>query len=227
MRGVILLLVMTAVLASCHTLPRIESVEPSLQPTALAQCQLPFLTEKYRLIHAIEATLPDGSTSLSIGIIIADPVSKAIKSVVMSPEGFILLDVEIDENRKIMINSGVSPLDSKEFAERMLEDIRLLFFLPEGELMQSGRSTSKVGDYSYTCRYKSWDGSVVDLVAGQDGVLEILKYNNKYHLLRMAKAFSLNEKRFPERLELRAYGLAPYTLQLKLLEAESMKPGKQ
>jgi hypothetical protein len=70
-----------------------------------------------------------GVTELS-----SDP--ERIHAVMMTIEGLVLFDALFDG--KLTINRGVAPFDSREFAEGLMDDIRLIFFKPAGNAVDAG-----------------------------------------------------------------------------------------
>ena len=84
-----------------------------------------------------------------MGVTVISPEERKIESVIMTIEGFVFLDAYYDQ--KVVINRGIPPFDSIDFARGMMDDIKLIFFKPEGGLIESGMSD----DGSYLCRYKN------------------------------------------------------------------------
>jgi hypothetical protein len=62
-------------LGGCAGLPSIKPLDPVLKPAVLDECRQPFLPTKYRLVHTLEAILPDGGKTTAIGVLVADPRS--------------------------------------------------------------------------------------------------------------------------------------------------------
>jgi len=178
-----------------------------------AICNIQFVSEKQRFVHVIEAELPNKANLSMIGISVISPETKKIQSVIMTIEGFVLFDAVYDHD--LTINRGVPPFDSKAFAQGMIDDIRMIFFKPDGVFTQSGNFR----DGSHACRYTEPDRSVTDLITTTYNNWEIRKYDKNLKLIRSVKAYS-DKKMIPERLELTAYGDNPYALKLKLLKHE-------
>ena len=103
-------------------------------------------------------------------------------------------------------------------------DIRLLFFKPDGKLIDSG----VLGNGSCVCRYKNDNDIIVDVITNQDRTWEIRQYEDEI-LTRSIKAHadgpgsSANQGEIPARIELVAYGPVKYTLLLDLIRAMNIE----
>jgi hypothetical protein len=122
----------------------------------------------------------------------------------------------------LIIHRAVPPFDSGDIAEGLMEDIRLIFFKPEGILTASGFTESG----SSICRYRRNDGMDVDVIVFTEGGWEINQYDPLFGLHRSIKAeFSAGHEpmgmndRIPERLKLTAHGFLGYKLSLDLIES--------
>jgi len=104
---------------SCARLPKINpppgpSLDPALDPSdpsfdksgALkieSECALPFVKNKWQLVHSIKATLPDGKRETLIGTIIVSPDEKTIHSVLTTIEGIVLIEAFYDSTKLKLI----------------------------------------------------------------------------------------------------------------------------
>lgn len=212
--------ILAAVLAvgGCAGLPPLKPLDPALKPAVLEGCQRPFLPVKYRLVHALEALLPDGGKATAIGVLVADPRSRSFQTVLMTIEGLVLFDVESGET--LTVNRAVPPFDSPAFARRMAEDIGLAFFSPGGESVALGRQENG----ALVCRFERAGGEFVDVLAAQGGVMEIRLYGAGQELLKRVTIPSLERPGLAEELEIRGSGWPSYTLRLRLLESEAIEP---
>ena len=210
-----LLLSASIFLISCKSLPYLEPIDQSIMMNVNVRCNFPFIFERCRLIHSIEAVLPDGSRSSVIGILVVDPDIDAIHSVIMTIEGLVIFEA-LDSKGRVTIKRGLSHFDSVEFANALMDDIRLIFFNPKGEIIKSGM----LDNNGYTCRYICDSGKIVDIARYTDGIWKIYQYNNRFKKLRIVKASSVNNDGFPTRIELECFGFMGYSLIMKLIEAE-------
>jgi len=73
-------LILSLLLASCSSLPEIR---PSAD--AGSACPSPFVVQKTRFIHTIEAAAAGETRSVMIGVTVADPASRTLSCALMSP----------------------------------------------------------------------------------------------------------------------------------------------
>jgi hypothetical protein len=199
----------------CAGLPPLKPLDPALRPAVLEECRSPFLPTKYRLVHALEAQLPDGGTATGIGILVADPQSGSFRSVLMTIEGWVLFDIE--SGAVPAVHRAVPPFDSPGFARRMAEDIGLAFFPPGGEPALWGQEQGFRG-----CRYERARGGFVDVLKDAGGAREIRLYGAGQELLKRVKIPFLEKPGLADELEIRGEGWPSYGLRLRLIEAEEI-----
>ena len=163
-----------------------------------------------------------GREAQLIGITELSSHPERIHAVMMTIEGLVLFDGLHDG--KLTINRGVTPFDSREFAQGLMEDIRLIFFIPHGDPIGIG-ATDQGFDL---CRYRVSDHAVVDMMVHPDHLLEIRRYENE-RLTRTVSAplkstgIRKTTKNFPEKITLTAQGSAHYQLTLRLISAEQIR----
>jgi hypothetical protein len=211
----VLLMLLTGIIISCARLPVIKPVEQTA--ATIQRCAHPFLDAPYRFVHAINVELPGGSTSTLLGITLFDPSSKAIHSAIITIEGFVLFDGQYE--KELLVNRALPPFDAKNFAEHMMEDIRLIFLSPAEGPSAAGISD----DGSAVCRYEGKRDRVVDVIVHRDSTWEIVQYGNRHELIRTIKAFSVRD-RIPEMVELTGFESRRYSLRLMLISAEPVSP---
>ena len=220
MKGVNLLPIILVLTISCSSLPRLDPGDPSIVPDIHKRCSIPFLNDKWQLIHSIEATMPDGKKGFGVGITVISPRTGTIHCVIMTIEGLVVFDAQYDQ--KVVINRGIPPFDSVDFAKDLINDIKLIFFKPDGELIESGM----LDNGSYVCRYRNNNGTIVDVIINENNTWIIRQYNNRSYLTRTIRAYSrkklsVNQKiMIPGRLELTSHGPVEHSLVLELIKAE-------
>ncbi|MBN1365176.1 MAG: hypothetical protein JW976_10270 [Syntrophaceae bacterium] len=214
MKGIFLIL--TFFLFSCQTLPLINP-PVSLSEEKSLTCPSPFLKQKYRLIHSIEARLNGNAQSAVIGINLADPSTRVVSCAILTAEGMVLLEAESDSGR-VVIKRALPPFDSENFAKNMIEDIKLIFFPSEGHHYQKGY----LPDGSKVCRYRQDDGGWVDVIADKMEGTEIKRYSSSGSLKRRI-LYDKATKNIYQRIELQAYETFDYFLLMKLIEAQPVK----
>ena len=221
-RPLIPVLLTALVLSACASLPILKPVGPALKTAVEEGCRRPFLSSKYRLVHALETLMPDGKKGTAIGILVADPQTRRFQTALMTIEGFVLFAAESGET--LIVSRAVPPFDSPAFAKSLVEDIRLAFFSPGKEPLAWGRDEKRG---ALVCRFGRADGGFVDVAAADGGVTEIRLYGAGQDVRKKVK-ISIREKLgLPETVEIHSQGWRPYTLYLRLIESEAleMEPG--
>jgi hypothetical protein len=184
-------------------------------------CGYPFPKGNWQFIHSIEATMPGGTASV-IGITDISSDLETIHCIIVSIEGLVLFDGVYEG--EIVINRGIQPFDSREFAEGLMNDIRMVFFRPVGELTGTGI----LRNGSHVCRYTNDTLTIVDVIIDPDHDWEIRQYRNG-NLNRSVKAYLKEraidgvQKAFPGRIELSADQDPGYALTLRLIRAEPLR----
>ena len=165
--------------------------------------------------------MPGGLNASVVGItdISSDP--ETIHCIIMSIEGLVLFDGVHGE--EVVINRGIQPFDSEEFAKGLMNDIRMVFFRPVEELTGTG----VLSNGSHVCRYRHDAMTIVDVIIDPDHDWEIRQYRNG-NLSRSVKAY-LNEKAlggvqktFPGRIQISVNEAPNYALTLRLIRAERL-----
>jgi len=211
---------LTVLAASACTAPHaLRPLDPGAMPAVSAGCQRPFLKMTYRLVHALEADLPDGKKGAGIGVLLADPRKRTFRSMLMTVEGWVLFDIEKGET--LTVRRAVPPFDSPAFARRMEEDIALAFFPPGAAPIAWGRGE----DGATVCRFGSADRMEVDVLDRGGGAMEVHLYGDGQDLRKRVVIPSFNRDGLAERIEIRSSVWPSYTLHLRLIEGEAIPPG--
>ena len=217
------LLIVTFFLASCSTMPAINP--PMLSATQNNfTCPSPFLKEKYQLIHAIEITAAGNVQGAIIGITVADPSTRFVSCAIMTAEGMVLLEAQ-SEKEKLIVHRALPPFDSGDFAQNMIDDIKLIYFTPQGLMQKKGN----ISDGSTVCRWQEENGYFIDVIANKSENTEIKKYSACGTLKRHIKITQTAGNPYSS-IELQGSGMINYTLLMTLIDAqpaESELPGKE
>ena len=217
MKHIELLLIILLLTISCSGVPKLVE-----NPAAQMSCGLPFPKGNWQFVHSIEAAMPGGAASV-IGITDISSGLETIHCIIMSIEGLVLFDGVY--KGEVVINRGIRPFDSKEFAKGLMNDIRMVFFPPVGELTGTGI----LSNGSHVCRYMNDTTTIVDVIIDPNHNWEIRQYRNGA-LNRSVKAYIKEkaiegvQKAFPGRIELSANEEPGYALKLKLIRAEPLNP---
>ena len=166
--------------------------------------------------------MPGGRNASVIGITDISSDLETIHCIIVSIEGLVLFDGVY--RREVVINRGIQPFDSKEFAKGLMNDIRMVFFRPEGELTGTG----VLNNGSHVCRYTNDATTIVDVIIDpKNRDWEVRQYRNG-NLNRSVKAYikerAINgvQKTFPGRIELSVNEAPGYALTLRLIRAEPL-----
>ena len=208
------LLILAFFLCSCQTMPVINKSDQ------FAACPSPFLKQKYRLVHAIEARMPGDVRNAVIGVTVADPRTRSISSAIMTAEGMVLFEAE-SSTGKLMVKRALPPFDASGFAENMLNDIKLTFFRPEGKIQTRGY----LPDGESVCRYQEANGEWVDVMEGKAGGPQIKSYSSSGALKRIIRFDKAPENPY-QHIELEANKTFGYSLIMTLIEAQPVRNKK-
>ena len=198
---------------SCTSMPSIRPLPQTME--TCRNCSKPFFDIPHRLVHAIEVSLPGGGTDTVLGITAFDPADRSLRSTVITIEGLVLFDAHYD--KKLYVHRALPPFNAEHFAGYMMEDIRLIFFPPEGNPAEAGTLT----DGSMICRYRGDGNMIEDVIVHTDNTWEITTYRNRFEKLRHLKAFSIQDG-VPAMLELTAFSQETYKLNLRLISSEAV-----
>lgn len=215
MKGVRLLILIVLLLVSCQTLPVINSnsQHPELKNSA---CPSPFLKEPYRLVHAIETRVAGKTQGAIIGITVIDPATRFVSCAIMTAEGMVLLEARTTPALEVI--RALPPFDSADFAKNMIEDIKLIFLAPDGEIKTKGI----LPDGRQACRWQAKSGDWIDVIAGIPEEIEINRYSECGSLQRRIKLHPTSDSSY-QNIELAANETFNYSLKMTLIEAEPLK----
>jgi len=215
LRHFVPLLLLLLTVGACTGLKPLTPLDPARKTSVLEDCRRPFLTESYRLVHALETVMPDGAKGTAVGVLVADPRTRGFRTALMTIEGFVLFDAEAGET--LIVHRAVPPFDAPAFAEALAEDIRLAFFSPGVEPAAWGEGE----EGARGCRFERADGRLVEVMTFRDGVTAIRLYGTGQEVLKRVEMAPLQRHGLAETVEIRG-GWPPYTLRLRLLESEAL-----
>jgi hypothetical protein len=219
MKFLCFLLCIGCILISCSSLPSLQPADRSDRTELPQTCQRLFPNGKWQFVHSIEAVMPGGQRGLVMGVTVISSRNKSARCVLMTIEGLVVFDARYDQ--ELVIHRAVAPFDQEGFAAGLINDIQLIFFKPQGPLVETGNDSNG----SSVCRYQSPDGGIIDLVIDAGHTRHIRQYNAQRRLKRTVDAFFSKPEpdgdgpNFPDQLELRTHGVAGYTLTMDLVEA--------
>ncbi len=214
-------------LISCASLPSVSPVDPAAVPDIRQTCDHLFPEGNWEVVHAIEADMPGSRGGMMIGVTKISAEARTIETAMMTVEGFVVFQGRY-AGGKVSVSRGIPPFDSLHFAKGLMEDIRLVFFEPEGGTVRVGITENG----RPVCRYETEESGTVDVITeAGDGWL-IRQYEGK-KLRRTVHALpgegegkaASGEVPIPRLLELSATGgmmMPDYNLTLRLIKAEQV-----
>ena len=223
MKHLCLLISTMGLVLSCSSLPAVYPLDGPAASFSSHNCGWMFPEGKWQFLHSIEATMPGGEKTLIMGLTVISSRARTARCVIMTIEGLVVFDAQYD--RQVIINRGIPPFDSEAFAKGLMDDIQLMFFMPQGQLFRSGA----LKNGSAVCRYQNPDGHIVDLITDPDDSWELKQYSKDFGLVRTVKASPgkraghFDSNRIPSHLELTAYSSPGYALVMDLVEAIALE----
>jgi len=147
-------------------------------PDDLPGCTAPFPTVPWESVHRIEATIRGSSSSL-LGVTKGGPSERRLQIVLLAPEGFILFDAELQDDR-IAVRKAVPPFDSPAFARGLMEDVSLLFLPPQAK----PTAWKKEMDGEMICEWEGPDDSRTEITGSMEGSWRILRRDKKGTMIK-------------------------------------------
>jgi hypothetical protein len=212
-------LLLATILHSCGGLPALRPVQAGHRAALVEQCVAAFPTGEWQATHLVEAQLPMGQEGSFLGVVAVAEGGKGFRSVLLSPEGFVLVDASYREGRTTA-HRAVPPLDAPGFARGMTSDLRLLLFAPEGMVSEVGVLESGWP----ACRWRRDTGKTVEVQPGTPGAYRVRLYDRDGQLERDAQLSEVAEQGFARQMRLIAPGPGGYSLQMRLLEVQLQQP---
>ena len=222
MKSLRLLVLTVLLLASCSTIPVIHPAAPRPEAKfpACPVCPSPFLKTPHRLVHIIEVRVAGKAQGAVIGVTLNHPSAQFVSCAIMTAEGITLFEAEATPGLKII--RALPPFDSRDFARNMIEDIKLIFLAPEGQVAVKGI----LADGAAICRWQTTSAEFVDVVAGPQETFEITRYAASGRRQRRIK-LKHGADNFYQHIELTAQDAFDYSLLMTLVESEPVKSEPQ
>jgi hypothetical protein len=196
---------------------------PNLRPAGLVHradlqkaCDDIFPQTAYRVVHTMEITLPmDNKTSL-IGISQGDPQKNTMRSILISAEGLVLFDAEINGSDQLTIHRSLPPLEERDFAVGLFSDVRLMFGRPEVLAQTVGWLDNGLP----ICRYVQGDEvRDVVLLPGPGGAWSQQRYQAEM-LEKEVSATPPFSNVFAQEMQLSKPGITGYQIRFELIRLE-------
>lgn len=215
MKRLALIVPLLVLAAACARLPEIH-IPTGFEPLpSHVLCRSFFPQGRWQMHHAIEAKVPGGGKTVLTGVTVLSSRDRTFDSALMTVEGFVLFRGRYDGT--FTVDRAVSPFDRPGFAEGLMDDLRLLFFVPQGTLCRSGQMKPE----ERVCRYCRTDATT-DIVVRSGPTRQIRQYDSHRRLKRsidVSEMATVEGFPFAKKMMLKRHGLLGYQLDLTLLEA--------
>jgi len=212
-------LIASLLLVSCAALP---AIRPQAGPDEKnIVCPSPFLTEKTRLIHAIEVRAAGRAQTVIIGVTLADPALRTLSCALMSAEGMSFFEA-VSDSSGLKVNRALPPFDAADFARNMMNDIELIFFAPRSAPARKG----VLAEGDRVCRWHQEKGGWLDVSKSRDEQIHIRHYSEDGGLKRSVMLDGKAADPYST-IELQASEMVDYTLVMTLIESEAVKDEPQ
>jgi len=202
---------------ACHSLPPLLPSEQEAADLTVA-CQAIFPRQSWRMVHTLTADFPGGRKGVMIGVVSLAQDTGTVECALLSIEGLRLFEARDDGT--LTVRRALPPFDRPALAEGMMQDIRLLFFAPEGPPVANGLRP----DGNPGCRFALADGFLDVISTPERGVL-LERFDHRHRLIRRVAMTRCRPQgvdggeAIPCRIHLEAMGSRAYRLDLDLVEA--------
>jgi hypothetical protein len=222
MRNVAVIVVALSLLTACSRLPEILEDPTRLPKPSESSCLSSFPRGQWQLQHAIEATVKGRKMGKLIGAMVLNAHQRTIQCALMTIEGLVLFSARYDG--QLTVDRAVKPFDRPGFAGGLMDDLMLMFLVPEGQ-GQFGRTT----DNDVICRYPYPKNYITDIIVQDPDRWRIKRYDTRGRLLRTVSVDRGNMARYSGRsgiaqqITLESCSGDNYRLELRLIEALLLK----
>jgi hypothetical protein len=214
-RHILLLLLLSVLLGSCAVHREPPDIAGRAESGDVAARQYPafFPDGKWQFVHSIGFQTAEGGGT-AIGVLALD--REEIRCVLTTVEGLILFQAQWQEGGPVAVSRAVAPFDKQEFAEGLMDDVRMIFRKPAGK-EQRGRLPSGAPVFRYSAA-----GQVTDLLPEQDGCWSMQTYGDRERTVRTRACKTVAAVIVPEDIEVISGGSSGYSLAMHLISAEKL-----
>ena len=182
-------------------------------PDDLPACYAIFPAEPWKSVHKIEATFRGGGSFSLLGVTKGEPSERRLQSLLLTPEGFILFDAELQDG-EMAVRKAMAPFDSPAFAGGLMEDVSLLFLPPKVKPTGWERKT----DGTMICNWESPDDSDTEIKGSMESGWRILRRDKYREVIKEVVLKGPFVNGLATHVELHALEPAPYRLRLTLVQ---------
>ena len=209
-------LLLTLLLVSCagNNIP-LPMLTPA--PDRKPDCAPLFPQGNYQFVHLIEFSMPGGNHGTAMGVTVTG--GNGIESALMTVEGFVLFAAGFTDT--LTVHRAVPPFDKPGFADGMMQDIRTIFQLPQGNT-----ETGSLPDTRSVCRITGSSGQITDILTIADQCRQLNIYSPDLQLQSKISGHgctvNLNGTSIPKILTLTSLQMGGYSLKMTLISAEKI-----
>jgi hypothetical protein len=196
-----------------------EFVDESHKWQTRQSCERNFISGNWQLVHSITFKMANGHGATVVGVTILD--GKSIKTGLMTVEGFVLFEAELDNEKKLHVNRALPPFDNSEFALGLMRDVQAIFLTPS----EKSSVVTRLAAGDLVCRYEAANGQISDVIPGADGSNVMNVYDADHIRLRSIAAnefIPIDTEMIPENIQLTAWGFRGYMLEMTLISADKL-----
>lgn len=222
MKPLAVIIMALSLLTACSRLPEILENPTRLPKQVDPSCRSLFPRGQWQLQHAIEATVRGRFLGKLIGAMVLNAQQRTIQCALMTIEGLVLFSARYDG--QLIVDRAVKPFDRPGFASGLMDDLMLIFMVPEGQ----GR-LGRTADSDVICRYPYPKEYITDIIVHDSDHWRINRYDTRGRLLRTVSVDRGNTAQYSEwsgiaqHITLESRGGDNYHLELRLIEAVPLK----
>jgi hypothetical protein len=221
--SVVLILLCSCAVLQSPRLPDLtggEFIDEDFRRQTQQNCERNFVSGNWQFVHSITFKMANGHGATVIGVTVLD--GDTMKTGLMTVEGFVLFEAELDKGEKLHVNRALPPFDNSEFALGLMRDVHAIFLIPS----EGNPVVTRLADGDSVCRYEAADGQIIDVIPTADGSNVMNVYDADQTRIRSITTndfVSIDTEMIPENIHLTALGLRGYTLKMTLISADKIK----
>ncbi len=202
-------------MGACTHLPTIQPMDDIGLATIETDCRSHFPQGRWQLVHTIGARLNGARQATFTGVVVMSTVDQCIHCVLMTLEGMVLFEASND-GCKTTVQRAFGPFDNPHFAKGVMDDIRFLFFEPQGQIIAKGTTTTD----DRICRYQGPRDTIVDLMEQPDRDWRMRQYDKRGKRLRQVTSDATDARGINSHMTIETgRGNRAYQLTMNLVEA--------
>ncbi len=204
------LLALILLVVACTHIPAVTPMDTGDKRVIHSRCRSIFPSGRWQLVHTIDAHLGGGHRATFTGVVVLSAKVRSIHCVLMTLEGMVLFEAVAGDG--ITVKRAIGPFENPDFADGLIQDLRLLFFEPKAT---SEPVAAIFPEGARGCRYHTDDDRIVDVFNTDDNIWHIRQYDPE----RMVVACGVDGRGVAKKLTLASKARHGYKLDMTLVEA--------